>query len=186
MDPNVGQLWKRTLAHGTMPVIGTAINITQPEAAMTTEAGGAQTTTGTGLKANLYIISNPIFGLIQLLRDIRKIVLSVANGYKRVLEQVWDPEMQRKLVPNEQPHPIGAKHISLEQSYYKVFNQPNIILVDLNKNPIVEVTSKDVKTQDGVVHELDVLMLATSFDALMGSISQIKIKGMDGTSIGDK
>ncbi|KAG6893898.1 hypothetical protein C0992_008248 [Termitomyces sp. T32_za158] len=81
MDPNVGQLWKQTPAHGTMPVIGPAINvaltdsimvdataaggpstppktesapqppainIAQPEAATTMEAGGAQTTTGTG------------------------------------------------------------------------------------------------------------------------------------------
>ncbi|KAG5349220.1 hypothetical protein C0989_005201 [Termitomyces sp. Mn162] len=81
MDPNVGHLWKRTLAHGMMPVIGSvinvaltdaimvdvtaaggpstplkmesmphppAINIAQPETAMTMEAGGAQMTTGTG------------------------------------------------------------------------------------------------------------------------------------------
>ncbi|KAG6876469.1 hypothetical protein C0992_012846 [Termitomyces sp. T32_za158] len=81
MDPNVGQLWKQTPAHGTMPVIGPAINvaltdsilvdataaggpstppktestpqppatnIVQPEAAMTTEMGGAQATTGMG------------------------------------------------------------------------------------------------------------------------------------------
>ncbi|KAG6884364.1 hypothetical protein C0992_006461 [Termitomyces sp. T32_za158] len=105
---------------------------------------------------------------------------------KRVLERVRDPEMQRKLGPKEQPHPIGAKRISLEQSHYEVFNQPNVVLVDLNENPIVEVTSKGVKTRNGVVHELDVLVLATGFDALTGSISQIEIKGMDGTSIGDK
>ncbi|KAG6893432.1 hypothetical protein C0992_003979 [Termitomyces sp. T32_za158] len=81
MDPNVGPLWKRTPAHGTMPVVGSAINvaltdavmvdataakglatpsktesapqppainIAQPEAATTTEAGGSQATTGTG------------------------------------------------------------------------------------------------------------------------------------------
>ncbi|KAG6875039.1 hypothetical protein C0993_011087 [Termitomyces sp. T159_Od127] len=45
MDPNVGHLWKRTLAHGTMPVIGSAINITLTDAIMVdaTAAGGPLT-----------------------------------------------------------------------------------------------------------------------------------------------
>lgn len=105
---------------------------------------------------------------------------------KKVLERVRDPEMQRKLAPVKQPHPFGTKRISLEQTYYEVFNQPNVVLVDITENPIVEINSKGVKTQDGVVHELDVLVLATGFDAITGSISQIDIKGMDGISIGDK
>ncbi|KAG6867210.1 hypothetical protein C0993_005648 [Termitomyces sp. T159_Od127] len=105
---------------------------------------------------------------------------------KKVLERVRDPEMQRKLAPEKQPHPFGTKRISLEQSYYEVFNQPNVDLVDLNENTIVGITSKGVKTQDGVVHELDVLVLATGFDAVTGSISQIDIKGMDGINIGEK
>ncbi|KAG6902020.1 hypothetical protein C0995_005353, partial [Termitomyces sp. Mi166 len=105
---------------------------------------------------------------------------------KRVLERVRDPEMQRKLAPEKPLHPFGAKRISLEESYYEVFNQPNVVLVDVNENPIIEVTAKGVKTRDGVVHELDVLVLATGFDALTGSISQIDIKGTDGISIGDK
>ncbi|KAG6860032.1 hypothetical protein C0995_000252 [Termitomyces sp. Mi166 len=105
---------------------------------------------------------------------------------KRVHERVRDPEMQRKLAPEKAPHPIGAKRISLEQSYYEVFNQPNVALIDINENPIVEITPKGVKTRDGVVHELDVLVLATGFDAVTGSISQIDIKGTDDVAIGDK
>ncbi|KAG5716900.1 Cyclopentanone 1,2-monooxygenase [Termitomyces sp. T112] len=105
---------------------------------------------------------------------------------KRVHARVRDPEMQRKLAPEKQPHPFAAKRISLEQSYFEVFNQPNVDLVDLNENPIIEVTPKGVKTRDGVLHELDVLVLATGFDALTGSISQIDIKGTDGISIGDR
>ncbi|KAG5338826.1 hypothetical protein C0989_006057 [Termitomyces sp. Mn162] len=104
---------------------------------------------------------------------------------KKVLERVRDPEMQRKLAPEKPQHPFGAKRVSLEQWYYEVFNQPNVDLIDINENPIVEITPKGVKTQDGMVHELDVLVLATGFDAITGSISQIDIKGMDGVAIGD-
>ncbi|KAG6875201.1 hypothetical protein C0993_010385, partial [Termitomyces sp. T159_Od127] len=105
---------------------------------------------------------------------------------KKVLERVRNPAMQRKLAPEKPPHPFGVKRVSLEQCYYEVFNQPNVALIDINENPIVEITQKGVKTQDGVVHDLDVLVLATGFDAVTGSISQIDITGMDGISIGDK
>ncbi|KAG6861772.1 hypothetical protein C0995_012276 [Termitomyces sp. Mi166 len=105
---------------------------------------------------------------------------------KKVLQRVRDPEMQRKLAPEKPPHPFGVRRHSLEQSYYEVFNQPNVALVDLKENPIIEVIPKGVKTRDGVVHEFDVLVLATGFDAVTGSISQIDIKGTDGSSVGDK
>ncbi|KNZ77867.1 Cyclopentanone 1,2-monooxygenase [Termitomyces sp. J132] len=105
---------------------------------------------------------------------------------KKVLERIRDPEMQRKLAPEKPPHPFGVKRHSLEQSYYEVFNQSNVALIDLNENPIIEVVPNGVKTRDGVVHEFDVLVLATGFDAVTGSISQIDIKGTDGVSIGDK
>ncbi|KAG6862892.1 hypothetical protein C0993_001042 [Termitomyces sp. T159_Od127] len=45
MDLNVGHLWKRTPAHGTMPVIGSAINVALTDAIMVdmTAAGGPLT-----------------------------------------------------------------------------------------------------------------------------------------------
>ncbi|KAG6895553.1 hypothetical protein C0992_000657 [Termitomyces sp. T32_za158] len=45
MDPNVGQLWKRTPAHSTMPVIGPAINVALTDSIMvdTTAAEGPST-----------------------------------------------------------------------------------------------------------------------------------------------
>jgi len=67
-----------------------------------------------------------------------------------------------------------------------VYNQPNVTLVALQENPIVEITPKGVKTQDGVEHELDALVLATGFDAVTGSIAQIDVRGTDGTLIRDK
>ncbi|KAG6894925.1 hypothetical protein C0992_003938 [Termitomyces sp. T32_za158] len=45
MDPNVGQLWKQTPAHGTMPIIGPAINVALTNSIMVdaTAAGGPST-----------------------------------------------------------------------------------------------------------------------------------------------
>ncbi|KAF5385797.1 hypothetical protein D9615_002198 [Tricholomella constricta] len=105
---------------------------------------------------------------------------------KKVLERLRDPEMQRKLAPETAPHPFGVKRPCLEQQYWEVYNQPNVELVDLQRNPILEVTPKGVMTQDGVEHELDVLVLATGFDAVTGSITDIDLRGIDGALIRDK
>ncbi|KAF9464911.1 FAD dependent oxidoreductase [Collybia nuda] len=104
----------------------------------------------------------------------------------KAMERINDPEMQRKLAPAVQPHPFGTKRPALEQKYFEVYNQPNVTLIDLNENPIVEITPKGVKTQDGAEHELDILALATGFDAVTGSITQIDIKGTNGVPIRDK
>jgi cation diffusion facilitator CzcD-associated flavoprotein CzcO len=74
----------------------------------------------------------------------------------------------------------------LEQTYYEVFNQSNVTLVDLNQRGITEVTRKGLLTEDGIEHEFDALVLATGFDSLTGSIAQIDIRGVDGVSIAEK
>uniref|UniRef100_A0A0W0F6A5 Pesticidal crystal protein domain-containing protein n=1 Tax=Moniliophthora roreri TaxID=221103 RepID=A0A0W0F6A5_MONRR len=45
------------------------------------------------------------------------------------------------------PHPFGTKHPSLEQNYYKIFNQPNVTLIDADESPIDTLTEKDAKTK---------------------------------------
>jgi cation diffusion facilitator CzcD-associated flavoprotein CzcO len=105
---------------------------------------------------------------------------------KKVWERLENDEMRRKLAPEVAPHPFGVKRPCLEQRYYEVYNQPNVTLVDVNENPISEITSKGVRTQDGKEHELDALVIATGFDAVTGSIAQIDIRGTDGVLVREK
>ncbi|ESK89545.1 cyclopentanone -monooxygenase [Moniliophthora roreri MCA 2997] len=105
---------------------------------------------------------------------------------KKVRERLTDPRMQEKLAPTIPPHPFGTKRPSLEQNYYEIFNQPNVTLVDVNESPIDTITEKGVKTKDGAVYELDILLLATGYDMVTGGITQIDVKGTDGVLIGDK
>lgn len=123
----------------------------------------------------------------------------------KVRLRINDPKLQEKLAPTIPPHPLGAKRASLEQvcrqflgaiymcsyqlqwqSYFEVFNQKNVTLVDLNDCGISEMTSKGIMTEDGVEHELDVLVLATGFDSVTGSLTQIDIRGVDGVTIAEK
>ncbi|KAF9068544.1 hypothetical protein BDP27DRAFT_1326899 [Rhodocollybia butyracea] len=104
----------------------------------------------------------------------------------RVRKRIHDPVLQEKLAPPDPIHPIGAKRLSLEQSYYEVFNQKNVKLVDLNECGISKITSKGILTDDGTEHDLNVLVLATGFDSLTGGLADLGIQGVDGTSLAEK
>ena len=93
-----------------------------------------------------------------------------------------DSDLAEKLAPMEPPHPFGAKRPSLEQTYYDVFNQENVSLVDLRENPIEAITPIGIKMRNGF-HELDVLVLGTGFDAGTGGFDRIDIRGTGGCTL---
>lgn len=92
---------------------------------------------------------------------------------------VKDPETARKLTPNG----LYAKRPLCDGGYYATFNRPNVSLVDVKANPIVEVTPKGALTADGVEHKLDMLIFATGFDAVDGNYTRIDIRGRGGLPI---
>ena len=98
---------------------------------------------------------------------------------RKIAETVKHPETARLLTPT-QPY---AKRPLCNQGYYDVYNPDNVKLVSSKENPIVEITPRGVKTADGVEHELDVLVLATGFDAVDGNYRRIDIRGRGGVSV---
>ena len=103
----------------------------------------------------------------------------------RTRERIRKPELVEKLAPTLPPHPWGVKRPSLEQGYYEVFDQDNVELVDLRESPIVEIDARGVRTTRGR-HDLDLIVLATGFDAVSGGITAIDIAGTAGRSIRQK
>lgn len=98
--------------------------------------------------------------------------------------RIKDPVTAEMLAPTEPPHPFGTKRPSLEQWYYEVFNQDNVTLVDVRSEPIEEITTTGVRTVDRHV-ELDILVLATGFDASTGGLTQFDIRGRSGRTLSD-
>jgi cation diffusion facilitator CzcD-associated flavoprotein CzcO len=98
--------------------------------------------------------------------------------------RITDPVRAETLAPTTPPHPFGTKRASLEQRYFEVFNQPNVDLVDIREEPIVEITPTGVRTNARHC-DLDVLVLATGFDASTGGLTQIDIRGVSGRSLKD-
>jgi cation diffusion facilitator CzcD-associated flavoprotein CzcO len=103
----------------------------------------------------------------------------------RTRERIDDPAIAEKLAPTDPPHPFGTKRPSLEQWYYEVFNQDNVTLVDTRENPIQEITATGVRTA-GAEYQLDVLVLATGFDAFTGGLTQFDIVGTNGMLLREK
>ncbi len=103
----------------------------------------------------------------------------------KVRARIVDPVVAEKLAPMNPPHPYGVKRPSLEQNYYEVFNRDNVDLVDLKQSPIIGVTPSGIKTSDGE-HELDIIILATGFDAVTGGLTSMDIKGVRGETLKEK
>ena len=103
----------------------------------------------------------------------------------RTRERIDDPATAEKLAPTDPPHPFGTKRPSLEQWYYEVFNQDNVTLVDTRENPIQEITATGVRTA-GAEYQLDLLVLATGFDAFTGGLTQFDIVGTNGMLLREK
>jgi len=94
---------------------------------------------------------------------------------------VKDPETAASLTPS---HPFGCKRPIIDQGYYETFNRDNVTLVDLRKDPIVEITPTGIRTESEH-HDLDVIIYATGFDAMTGALTRIDIRGRDGMSLAD-
>ncbi|MGD9602273.1 MAG: flavin-containing monooxygenase [Gammaproteobacteria bacterium] len=101
----------------------------------------------------------------------------------KIRARVKDPVVAEMLVPKD--HPFGAKRIPLETNYYEVYNQPNVLLVDVKSDPIVEITPKGVRTGTRE-YELDVIIYATGFDAITGELTRMDIRGVGGQTLKDK
>lgn len=104
---------------------------------------------------------------------------------EKTRQRIHDPSIAEKLAPTDPPHPFGTKRPSLEQWYFDAFNQSNVTLVDIRQNPIMEITATGVLTSGGE-HRLDLLVLATGFDAITGGLTQIDIVGANGISLKEK
>jgi cation diffusion facilitator CzcD-associated flavoprotein CzcO len=101
----------------------------------------------------------------------------------KIRERVKDPVVAEKLVPKD--HPFGSKRIPLETEYYEAYNRENVLLVDIKKTPLERITPKGIKTSDKE-YEFDVIIYATGFDAITGSLTRIDIRGEGGQSLKDK
>ena len=100
----------------------------------------------------------------------------------KIGEIVDDPATAEKLMPD---HFYGTKRPILDDGYYATYNRDNVTLVDLRQDPIESMTKTGVRTATGE-HPIDVLVLATGFDAISGSMLRLDPKGRGGLRLTEK
>jgi acetone monooxygenase len=99
----------------------------------------------------------------------------------KIREKVKDPAVAEKLIPRD--HAFASRRVPLENGYFEAFNRDNVELVDLREDPIVSIDETGVNTASGRHHDLDVIVYATGFEAGVGAIRRIDIRGRGGVSL---
>ena len=102
----------------------------------------------------------------------------------KIRERVHDPVVAEMLAPKD--HMFGSKRLPCESGYYEVYNQDNVLLVDVRSAPIKRITPTGLMLENGNEYELDVIIFATGYDAVTGSLNRIDIRGENGNSLKDK
>jgi cyclohexanone monooxygenase len=98
--------------------------------------------------------------------------------YEEKIRAIIDePKVAELLIPSD--HPIGTKRICTDSNYFQTFNRPNVELVSVRETPIVSIDATGINTSDAHF-ELDIIVLATGFDAMTGTLAKIDIVGRDG------
>jgi cyclohexanone monooxygenase len=101
----------------------------------------------------------------------------------KIGEIVHNPATARLLMPHD--HPIGSKRVCVDTEYYETYNRENVSLVDIRTAPIEAITPTGLRTQASE-YELDVIVFATGFDAMTGSLFTIDIRGREGLALKEK
>ncbi len=102
---------------------------------------------------------------------------------QKIRETVQDPEVADRLIPTTY---IGCKRLVLDTDYFKTFNRDNVTLVDISENVIDEITPDGVRLTDGTRYDLDVIVFATGYDAMTGSLLRINIQGRGGLPLAEQ
>lgn len=103
----------------------------------------------------------------------RLIGIAAAANLKR---HVKDPVLRAKLTPD---YPIGCKRVLFSSDWYPALASDN---VNVETAAITEVTSTGVRTADGRLHEVDVIVYGTGFKATE-FLAPVTITGRDGRDL---
>ena len=95
---------------------------------------------------------------------------------------VKDEETAELLCPH---YPLLAKRPPLGHYYFETFNKPNVKLVDVESNPIEEITETGLRTGTQE-YKFDMIIYAIGFDAGTGALASMDVRGRSGESLAER
>jgi cyclohexanone monooxygenase len=119
----------------------------------------------------------------DILFDDESNALVTEFAQRKLAQTITDPEKARKLIPQDVQ--LGGRRLCAEIGFYDAINRENVTVVDVREEPVVSITTDAVVTDKGS-YPADAIIFATGFDACVGAIKAIDIKGKEGRSIRDE
>src|ERR1700682_6169310 len=109
----------------------------------------------------------------------------IADYLKRKIRSIVnDPGTAERLTPKS--YPYGTKRQPLDTTYFETFNKKNVVLVDATADgPIEEITPNGIRA-GGKEYPLDIIVVATGFDALTGPLKKLGIRGRGGRALAEE
>jgi cation diffusion facilitator CzcD-associated flavoprotein CzcO len=101
---------------------------------------------------------------------------------QKILQIVKDPEKAEILADID--HPFAAKRPPIDSGYFETYNRDNVSIVNLRRTPIEEIVPEGIRTSNRT-YDLDVIVFATGFDAMTGSLLKLNIEGVNGRKLTD-
>jgi len=101
----------------------------------------------------------------------------------KIRQRVKDPRVAELLIPKD--HGFGTRRVPQESGYYEVYNQPNVELVSILDTPIERITPTGIRTT-ARDFAFDLIVFATGFDAITGSLDRIDVRGAGGQRLKER
>ncbi|MFC9935918.1 flavin-containing monooxygenase [Glutamicibacter sp. NPDC127525] len=100
---------------------------------------------------------------------------------RKIAQIVKDPDTAKALTPTD----LYARRPQCDSGFYEAFNRENVSVALVKDNPIAHLNENGIVLADGTEYELDVIVMATGFDAVDGNYVKVDITGRDGVALKD-
>ena len=100
----------------------------------------------------------------------------------KIREKVKKSDVVQHLLPY---YYYSTKRPILDTNYWETYNEDHVTLVNLREQPIERITENGIQTTEKE-YPLDIIVFATGYDAMTGTLLKLDIRGRDGLSLKDK
>ena len=108
---------------------------------------------------------------------------TAAEFVKNKIRQIVKDPRKAKIL-SDIDHPFAAKRPPIDSFYFETFNKDHVDIVDLRATPIERITETGVCTTERN-YPLDIIVFATGFDAMTGSLLRLNVTGKEGRTLNE-
>ena len=116
------------------------------------------------------------FGDFMLNKEANDTLVEFVHG--KIKKLVHDQDVAELLCP---ANIIGGKRLCVDTNYYETFNRDNVTLVDISGVP-GSINEKGLMF-GGAQYDVDLIVVATGFDAMTGALNRIDIRGRENKAL---